>query len=75
MATQNKIATIIDASTGQITTHALLGEELEAIETEQNRLKSIYEIAKAKEVTDAQAKAALLERLGISEAEAKLLLS
>jgi hypothetical protein len=75
MATQNKIATIIDTTTNETKIQNLVGEELEAIESEQNRLKSEFEAAQSKEASDQIAKAALLERLGITAEEAALLLS
>jgi hypothetical protein len=61
----------IDAITGEETIVELTQEEI----TQREELAKANEADRvAKETTKAQAKAALLEKLGISEDEAKLLL-
>jgi hypothetical protein len=68
----NKI--VVDCSTGEVQEIALTAEEIaerEAMAAEYAAQKAQEELDKA---TRAEAKAELLERLGITEEEAKLLL-
>jgi phosphosulfolactate phosphohydrolase-like enzyme len=68
----NKI--VVDCSTGEVQEIALTAEEIaerEAMAAEYAAQKAQEELDKA---TRAEAKAELLERLGITEDEAKLLL-
>ena len=69
------IRTIIDVATGEITTVPFTQEETAAHLAEQQRLANLEAEAKAKAEADKLAREALLEKLGISEEEAKLLLS
>lgn len=73
MATQNKTVTIIDAF--GVTERNLSADEYAEIKSEQDRLVQGKADADAKALADAEAKSALLERLGITEEEARLLLS
>ena len=66
---------IVDCSTGVTTEVELTAEEI----TEREAMAAEYAVQKAQEEADkaakAKAKAELLDRLGISEEEAQLLLS
>lgn len=72
MATLSNITTQIDAN--GVTVRELTDEEYAEIKAEQDRLTEEKADADAKAEADAEAKSALLERLGITEEEAKLLL-
>ena len=61
---------IVDCSTGEVSEIELTAEEVAQREADAKT----YADEKAKEEADKVAKAALLEKLGISEDEAKLLL-
>ena len=63
--------TIHNAETGEVITRAANAEELQQIEADQ----AAAEAQAAEEVAKAAEKTALLERLGITAEEAKLLLS
>ena len=69
----NKI--VVDCSTGEVQEIALTAEEI----TEREAMAAEYAAQKAQEEADkatkAEAKAELLDRLGITEEEARLLLS
>jgi hypothetical protein len=69
----NKI--VVDCSTGEVQEIALTAEEI----AEREAMAAEYEAQKAQEeadkVTKAEAKAELLEKLGITAEEAQLLLS
>ena len=69
----NKI--VVDCSTGEVQEIALTAEEIK----EREAMAAQYAADKAKEETEAKvkadAKAALLKKLGITEAEAELLLA
>lgn len=71
----NPTKVIIDCSTGEVTEIELTAEEIQ--QREDDRVA--YEAAKAEEATaaalKAEAKAGLLERLGITAEEAELLLA
>jgi hypothetical protein len=66
----DKIVVIHDTNSGQIIERAITAEELAQFDLRQAEAKSEAEIRLAK----AAQKAALLEKLGITEDEAKLLL-
>ena len=69
----NKI--VVDCSTGQVQEIALTAEEIaerEAMAEQYAQQKAAEEAQKA---ADAEAKSALLKKLGITESEARLLLS
>lgn len=66
---------IIDIPTGKTSVFDLIGEELENYENyKMNADKQRDELLQSEEQAKAE-KAAILDRLGITEAEAKLLLS
>ena len=62
---------IHNVETGQITTELLTEQEL----AEQANIQNEYEIEQAEAEAKAAQRAALLDRLGITEDEAKLLLA
>lgn len=66
---------IINCETGEVIERELTVEELAQQEIDETNAKSIEAIRIAEAEAQASAKAALLERLGITEAEAKLLLA
>ncbi len=70
MATQNKVFIQIDNEKIELT-----GADLNSFLQERQTLQIENARVKAAEQAQAEAKAALLERLGISEDEARLLLS
>jgi hypothetical protein len=72
MATLSNIVTEIDSD--GVTVRELTAEEFAEIKSEQDRLAQDKADADAKAQADAEAKSALLERLGITEEEAKLLI-
>lgn len=74
MAIQSKITTIID-NADEITVRELTETELAEIESEQTRLANELKKTKSDAAAQAKAKDELLVKLGISAAEAKLLLS
>jgi hypothetical protein len=63
--------TYIDAITGQTTTVEIIGDELAAYLASEKKHNELL----AKEAIEAAKRSALLEKLGITEDEAKLLLS
>ena len=63
--------TIHNVETGEIITREMNAEELAQYEAD----KKANELLKAEAAAEAAAKAAILDRLGITEAEAKLLLA
>jgi len=65
------MATIVDCSTGEVISRELTNAELEV--HERDKLENAA--AKAKKIADAEAKAALLKKLGITADEAALLLA
>lgn len=72
MATQSN--TVTEISADGVIERELTAEEFAEIKSEQDRLAQEKAAADAKGSADADAKAALLERLGISAEEAALLL-
>ncbi len=72
MATQNNIVTEISAD--GVIERELTADEYAEIKSEQDRLALEKTAADAKSLADAHARAALLERLGITAEEAALLL-
>lgn len=62
--------TIVNCTTGEIIERELNEEELAQFELDEAEAKT----RRKKELAQTEAKAALLERLGITEEEAKLLL-
>ena len=71
---ENK-ATIINCATNEMIEREMTKDELKAEKIVQNRLKIVAEVETAEAEARAATKAALLDRLGISADEAKLLLS
>jgi hypothetical protein len=72
MATQNN--TVTEISADGVIERELTAEEFSEIKSEQDRLAQEKDAADAQGLADANAKAALLERLGITIEEAALLL-
>ena len=72
MATQNN--TVTEISADGVTERELTAEEYAEIKSEQDRLGQEKAAVDAQALADADAKALLLERLGISAEEAVLLL-
>ena len=72
MATQNN--TLTEISADGVIERELTAEEFAEIKSEQDRLAQEKSAADAQDLAAADAKAALLERLGISAEEAALLL-
>jgi len=66
---------IVNCETGETTERELNAEELVQQEIDEANIAAAKAIADAEAETKAQAKAALLERLGITQDEANLLLS
>jgi|LakMenE18May11ns_1017448.scaffolds.fasta_scaffold8085500_2 hypothetical protein len=64
----------INCETGEVTERPLTAAEIAANEAAAAQAEADRVAAEAEAATKAQAKAALLEKLGISEDEAKLLL-
>lgn len=73
MTTLTKI--VVDCSTGAVEEVALTAEELAQREVDAQAAATRQAEEDAKAVADAEAKAALLTKLGITEDEAKLLLA
>ena len=69
------IKKIYDALTGEETIVPMTAEEIAINETETNRQLALMAEREASEAIKAAAKSALLAKLGITEDEAKLLLS
>ncbi len=69
----NKI--VVDCSTGEVQEIALTAEEIEEREAMAEQYAEEKAAEEAKKAADAIAKADLLDRLGITEEEARLLLS
>jgi hypothetical protein len=69
------IRTIIDIPTGEITVVPFTVEETAAHLAEQEKIANLKAEAEAKEKSDKAAREALLNKLGITADEAKLLLS
>jgi hypothetical protein len=65
---------IIDCSTGEQTIVPLTPEEIADMEAAAKQAEADRKVAEAEEAAKAEAKAALLAKLGITEDEAKLLL-
>lgn len=72
MATLNK--TVAEINSDGVIQRELTAEEYAEIKSEQDRLADEKAAADAQSLADADAKAALLNRLGITADEAKLLL-
>ena len=66
---------IVDCSTGETTEVELTAEEIKDMEAAQKAAESERVEREAKEAADAIAKSALLKKLGITQEEARLLLS
>ena len=66
---------IVDCSTGEVQEIALTAEEIEEREAMAEQYAEEKAAEEAKKAADAIAKADLLDRLGITEEEARLLLS
>jgi len=66
---------IVDCSTGETTEVELTAEEIADLEAAQKAAESKRVEREAKEAADAIAKSALLKKLGITQEEARLLLS
>jgi len=66
---------IVDCSTGETTEVELTAEEIKDMEAAQKAAEADRKAQELIAATNATAKAALLDRLGITEDEAKLLLS
>jgi hypothetical protein len=69
----NKI--VVDCSTGEVQEIALTAEEIAEREAMAEQYAEQKAAEEAKKAADATAKADLLDRLGITEEEARLLLS
>ena len=69
----NKI--VVDCSTGEVQEIALTAEEIEEREAMAEQYAEEKAAEEAKKAADAIAKADLLDRLGITEEEARLMLS
>jgi len=66
---------IVDCSTGETTIVPLTAEEIAQAEADKAQAEADRQAAEAEAAQKAASRAALLERLGITEEEAKLLLS
>lgn len=66
---------IVDCSTGETTIVPLTAEEIAQAEADAVKAEADRQAAEAEAAQKAASRAALLERLGITEEEAKLLLS
>ncbi len=66
---------IVDCSTGETSIVELTAEEIADLEAAQKAAESERVEREAKEAADAIAKSALLKKLGITQEEARLLLS
>lgn len=66
---------IVDCSTGETTIVPLTEQEIEEMEAAAAEAEAARVAAEAEAATKAAAKAELLDRLGITEDEAKLLLA
>ena len=75
--TMSEVATAIEVNcaTGEVTERPLTAEELAQREVDAAAAATAKAEEDAKAATDAEAKAALLTKLGITEDEAKLLLA
>jgi hypothetical protein len=69
------IERIHDIITGEIIERLFTQDEIKEAEAEALRIKNLNDVRVTEESQKASAKAALLEKLGITEDEAKLLLS
>ena len=65
----------VNCATGEVTERPLTAEEIAANETAAAEFAAKAHEAEVKAAADAEAKAALLAKLGITEDEAKLLLA
>ena len=65
---------IIDVESGEIIERELTAEEIAQQKADEAKMQDEEAKAEAKAKEEAEAKSALLERLGITEEEAKLLL-
>jgi hypothetical protein len=66
---------IVDCSTGETSIVELTAEEIADMETARVAAEADRAEREAKEASDATAKSALLKKLGITQEEARLLLS
>jgi hypothetical protein len=66
---------IVDCSTGEVQEIALTAEEIAEREAMAEQYAQQKAAEEAQKVADAEAKSALLKKLGITESEARLLLS
>jgi hypothetical protein len=69
------VAIEVNCETGEVTERPLTAEEIAANEASAARAELDRAAAEAEAATKAEAKAALLTKLGITEDEAKLLLA
>lgn len=69
----NKI--VVDCSTGEVQEIALTAEEIAEREVMAEQYAQQKAAEEAQKAADAEAKSALLKKLGITESEARLLLS
>jgi len=69
------VAIEVNCETGEVTERPLTAEEIAANEAAQAQAELDRAAAEAEAATKAEAKAALLTKLGITEDEAKLLLA
>ena len=69
----NKI--VVDCSTGEVQEIALSAEEIKEREAMAEQYAQQKAAEEAQKAADAEAKSALLKKLGITESEARLLLS
>lgn len=69
----NKI--VVDCSTGEVQEIALTAEEIAEREAMAEQYAEQKAAEEAQKAADAEAKSALLKKLGITESEARLLLS
>jgi len=69
------MAVEVNCETGEVTERPLTAEEIAANETAAARAEADRAAAEIKAASDAEAKTALLAKLGITEDEAKLLLA
>lgn len=65
---------IVDCQTGEVTERELLSDEIVQQEADELIIAELEAIKAQEELAKSNAKTALLERLGITEEEAKLLL-
>ena len=73
--TDTPMAVEVNCETGEVIERPLTAEEIAASEAAQAEAAAAAHEAEVKAAADAEAKAALLAKLGITEDEAKLLLA